>query len=42
MLAAVDHTKRPVLEIISDDADRDILDGANKYRCGCSAAPDNY
>ena len=30
MLAAVDHTKRPVLEIISDDANRDILDGANK------------
>jgi L-ribulose-5-phosphate 3-epimerase len=30
MLAAVDHTKRPVLEIISDDADRDILLGANK------------
>jgi L-ribulose-5-phosphate 3-epimerase len=30
MLAAVGHTQRPVLEIISADADRDIVDGADK------------
>ena len=28
MLAAVDYGRRSVLEIISADADRDILDGA--------------
>jgi L-ribulose-5-phosphate 3-epimerase len=28
MLAAVDHARAPVLEIISADADRDIVDGA--------------
>jgi sugar phosphate isomerase/epimerase len=39
MMAAVGYTRRPVLEIISADADRDILDGADKLAAMGFARP---